>query len=72
MERRFARGANVFIKAIDSAGLQDVNNLLERYIDELVKNFQEDEAKAVQTILAEAQQRFIMIIPKAMRPPSAE
>jgi len=72
VQRRFSRGANVTLKTIDSAGLEDVRELLGRYIRELENNFQADEAAAVQLLLNEADKRFVMIVPKPMRPPSAE
>lgn len=72
VERRLARGANVMLKAVDPTGLRDIEELLKRYIEELEKNFQDAEATAVRDILGTAEQRFIAIIPKPMKPPSAE
>ena len=72
VQRRFSHGANVTLKTIDSAGLEDVRELLSRYLRELENNFQADEAAAVQLLLNEAEKRFVMIVPKPMRPPSAE
>jgi len=72
LQRRLSRGANVTLKAIDSSGLADVRELLSRYIRELENNFQADEAEAVTQLLGHAEKRFVMIVPKPMRPPSAE
>ena len=60
------------IKAISKEGLNDVRELLEKYISELEKAFQEREAKIVSEILKDAKKRFVMINPKPLRPPSAE
>jgi len=49
-----------------------VRELLGRYITELENNYQEEEAAAVDGLLDEAENRFVMIIPKPMRPVSAE
>ena len=72
LARRLARGANVKIAAISSTGLDDVNALLGTYIDELKKGFQDDEASAVAAIMHSAENRFVMIIPRPLRPASAE
>ncbi len=71
IERRLAKGANVFINKLTEEGLKDIQELLGIYIEELKKNFQEDEAEKVQELLDEAMSRFVMIVPKAMRPHSA-
>jgi glutamate synthase (NADPH/NADH) large chain len=70
--RRFAQGANVSLRKISEKGLTDVRELLSRYICELVNNFQADEADAVGQLLVEADKRFVMIVPRPMRPVSAE
>jgi len=71
IRRRLARGANVSIKDLTKEGFDDVQELLGIYIEELRKNFQEDEADEVQGILDHAMQRFIMIVPRPISPPSA-
>ena len=71
IERRLARGANVSIKKLSKEGLEDLKELLDIYIRELRNNFQEDEAKEVEALLGEANKRFVMIVPKPVRPPSA-
>jgi glutamate synthase (NADPH/NADH) large chain len=72
VERRLARGANISLKEIDGEGLIDIQRLLDRYIEELENNLQHDEAAIVKSLLQEAVNRFIMLVPKPMRPPSAE
>ncbi len=72
LRRRLARGANVTIERVDDAGLADIAELLGRYTAILRENFQETEAEAVDRLLAEAADRFVMIVPKALRPSSAE
>ncbi len=72
LEKRLSYGANVSLKMISDDGLVDVMELLGRYINELQNNFQTREAAAVSDLLKEAEKRFVMIIPKPMRPASAE
>jgi len=72
LRNRFAQGANISLKKIDANGLSDVRELLGRYIDELENNYQSGEAAAVEHLLDEAENRFVMIIPKHMRTVSAE
>jgi glutamate synthase (NADPH/NADH) large chain len=72
LAKRLARGANVSFKKINREGLADVRELLRRYIRELENNFQGEETAAVGQLLDEAEKRFVMIIPKPMRPVSAE
>jgi len=72
LKRRLARGANVNLKAIDAEGLEDIRMLLDRYVEELQNNFQLAEAAVVKALLQEAESRFIAIVPKPMKPPSAE
>lgn len=74
IEKRLARGANVAIKRLTDDGIKDIEELLSIYIKRLRENFQEDEADIVEGILKEAREkkeRFVMIMPKAHRPPSA-
>ncbi|MEW6429761.1 MAG: glutamate synthase-related protein [Thermodesulfobacteriota bacterium] len=72
VRRRLARGASMLIERIDEQGLVDVGELLSRYIRELEDNLQEEEANAVRILLAQAAERFVTLVPRAMRPPSAE
>ncbi|MEN8258679.1 MAG: glutamate synthase-related protein [Thermodesulfobacteriota bacterium] len=72
IERRLAKSANVKIQSLTGSGLADVSELLERYINELKKGLQNDEAHAVSIILHDPKKRFLAIVPKPLRPPSAE
>ncbi len=71
VKRRLARGANVSIKSLDDQGLRDVEELLGKYMDALKRTYQDGEAKEVEALLNQAKERFIMIVPKPVRPPSA-
>jgi glutamate synthase (NADPH/NADH) large chain len=70
--RRLATGADVGVMPLDEAGLDDVRELLERYIHELRSSFQDDEADAVQELLRDASERFVVIAPAHKNPPKAE
>jgi hypothetical protein len=70
--RRLARSANVTVTALDDDGLADVEDLLTMYIQELRGSFQDAEAAEVEEILTQAADRFCVIVPKAVRPLSAE
>jgi glutamate synthase (NADPH/NADH) large chain len=72
VERRLSKSAKVKISAVSQKGLRDIRQLLERYILELEQGFQRREAQAVTKILLDAAERFLMIKPRALRPPSAE
>ncbi len=72
LNRRLARGANVNIRKIDDQGYRDVEELLGIYINALKRAFQYKEAEKVAGILAEGKDRFVMIVPKSLKPPSAE
>ena len=68
LERRLAPGALVMIESINEEGLADIGRLLTRYINELENSLQLEEAEAVTEILAEAANRFAMIVPTPVRP----
>ena len=72
LARRLSRSAGVTISHVNKAGIDDLHELLGRYIVELEKTFQLEEARAVTGILREAADRFLMIRPRALRPVSAE
>ncbi|HID98272.1 MAG TPA: glutamate synthase [Thermodesulfobacteriaceae bacterium] len=71
VRRRLSVGANVSIKAIDDTGVKEVERLLGFYVQELRNSFQAEEADAVSEITAHAKERFVMIVPRPMRPSSA-
>lgn len=72
LTRRLAQAAHVSLRKVSRQGLDDIREMLGRYIYELESNFQISEAAAVEELLAGAESRFVMIIPKPMRPVSAE
>ncbi len=64
--RRVAQGTSVRLAALDDRGLADVEQLLSIYITELLHSYQEAEAAAVQALLDEARNRFVMLVPKPL------
>jgi hypothetical protein len=72
VQRRLAKGAGIRIRQVTRQGLRHIRQLLERYILLLEKGFQHEEAAAGLSILREAEDRFLMLTPKLLRPPSAE
>jgi glutamate synthase (NADPH/NADH) large chain len=70
--RRLARSAGVTVSHVAEEGIKDLQELLGRYIAELERTFQPEEAQAVALILADAAERFLMVRPKPLRPVSAE
>ena len=72
LERRLSRSAGVTISRVSKEGIDDLQELLGRYIAELERTFQLEEARAVTEILRESAGRFLMIRPRALRPVSAE
>ncbi len=72
IRQRLAKGADVAIRPVDEEGLKDIEELLIRYAAGLRATFQEHEAQEVERLLAEARQRFVMIVPAYRNPPKAE
>lgn len=72
LERRLSSAASVNIDPVSEKGLRDIGEMLARYIRELEKSFQKEEAGAVTEIMERAAHRFVMIVPKSLRPASAE
>jgi glutamate synthase (NADPH/NADH) large chain len=72
LSRRFATGASVKIRKISREGTLEVQKLLEKYIEELRRSFQDDEGDAVQRLADEAEERFVMIVPKSVTPKTSE
>jgi len=72
LRRRLAKGADVAFRSVDERGLDDVRELLVRYVSDLRASFQEEEALEVERLLAEAKERFVMIVPAHRNPPEAE
>lgn len=72
VRRRLARGAHVSVRPVDEGGERDVEELLGQYVEELRRSFQAEEAAEVAVLLEQVRTRFVMIVPKPLRPPSAE
>lgn len=70
--RRLASGADVAITPVSDDGLAKIRELLEKYVEELRASFQEEEAQAVELLMAEAKHRFVTIGPANKKPPKAE
>ena len=69
---RLARSADVTISHVNKEGINELQELLGKYIAELEGTFQFEEAQAVKEILQGAADRFLMIKAKPLRPLSAE
>jgi glutamate synthase (NADPH) large chain len=63
IERRLGEGAKVDLEEPDAQGVLDVQELLDRYADELRATDQDDEAERVLGLAAEAADHFLMIVP---------
>lgn len=64
LERRIAKGAKVFLYSLDKQGIQDVQELLGAYVQELLATAQYETAGRVQAWSDDAASQFIMISPK--------
>ncbi len=64
LKRRIAKGANISILPIDSKGIDDINELLNLYIQELTKFNQHENAKKLVNILSDVKSHFVQIIAK--------
>ncbi|MEJ2691102.1 MAG: hypothetical protein P8130_14400, partial [Deltaproteobacteria bacterium] len=72
LERRLARGAMVSLSPVDADGLAAIRELLAPYIQELEASFQQEEARAVTSLLDQAAERFTAIVPSPQRNLPAE
>jgi glutamate synthase (NADPH/NADH) large chain len=70
--RRLATGADVVLKNMDTEGMDGLKKLLSSYIWELNNSWQAEEAEAVGKLLADADKRFVMIVPRPKSPPRPE
>ena len=68
VRRRLARYAEVDILALDEAGRADLDELLGLYARHLRMSFQGLEAEVVESVLADAARRFVMLKPRALPP----
>lgn len=69
---RLASGADVAVCPLEDEGLNDIEELLKRYIQELRASFQDEEACAVEELLQNAAKRFVMLVPAYTRQTKAE
>jgi len=63
IEARLGEGAKVELKALDSEGLLDVDDLLSHYAKELEATDQDEEADRVRSLASSAADNFLMIVP---------
>ena len=63
IERRIAKGANVAIEPLSEKGIQDVKELLTKYIDALQEHDQFEEITELKGLLANPDQNFLQVIP---------
>jgi glutamate synthase (NADPH/NADH) large chain len=63
IEARLGEGAKVELKDLDSEGQLDVDDLLGRYAEELRATGQDDEAERMLSLVANAEENFLMIVP---------
>jgi len=68
VRRRLSKYAAVRLEPLDKAGRADLDELLGGYLDTLRANNQPVEAAAVQALLDQAAERFLMLLPKALPP----
>ncbi|SEN66993.1 glutamate synthase-related protein [Lihuaxuella thermophila] len=61
--RRIAKAAKVSLEPLDQKGVQDLNELLGAYLQELIRSGQLEEADKVEKLLQHPDQHFIQIIP---------
>lgn len=66
IKRRLARYAEVDLRTLDAGGRTDLDELLGLYVRHLRMSFQAEEADAVEALLADARQRFVMLKPRAL------
>jgi len=64
LRRRLARGAGVEIRSLDEEDVARVDELLLTYHRELLHSHQEEEADAVEEIMAAARNGFVKIVPE--------
>jgi glutamate synthase (NADPH/NADH) large chain len=70
--RRLSVSAKVTITQVNQKGLIDIRELLSRYVAELERGFQREEAQSVAAIMLNAGNRFLMIKPRPGRTLAAE
>ncbi|MED1467134.1 glutamate synthase-related protein [Bacillus salipaludis] len=63
IQRRIAKGAKVSVNPLNENGKNDVNELLGQYISLLENDGQVEEAKLLQSLLANLEDHFVQIVP---------
>lgn len=63
IKRRIAKGAKVSIESLNTKGINDINELLGRYIQQLENDGQILEAGQLKELLANPEQHFVQIVP---------
>ncbi|MEK5109498.1 glutamate synthase-related protein [Cytobacillus sp. FSL K6-0129] len=63
IERRIAKGAKVNVTELDQNGLDDVKELLEKYINLLMDQNQEEEAIGLKALLSDLSSHFLQVVP---------
>jgi glutamate synthase (NADPH/NADH) large chain len=63
IQRRLGEGAKVELKALDSDGLLDIDDLLSHYAAELRATDQDEEADRIMALAADAASNFLMVVP---------
>ncbi len=65
LRRRLAKGAKVSLQYLDVNGVADVQELLQAYQTELRRSGQTSTAKALQKLIVNPMEHFLMVIPNA-------
>jgi len=65
LERRRSRGAKIAIGELDAQGVLDVQELLDRYADELAGTGQPEESERVNALSADPRSHFLMSVPES-------
>ena len=63
IQRRIAKGAKVNIESLNEQGLNDIQDLLGKYVSLLKEQGQIDEADSLEQLLQEPSEHFVQIVP---------
>ena len=63
LQRRIANGAKVSIESLSEQGIQDIQELLGKYVSLLKEQGQIDEATSLQEMLQEPSDHFVQVVP---------
>ena len=67
IQGRLGEGAKVALADLDAEGILDIEDLLGHYAEELRATGQDEEAERVLTLISEAPEHFLMIIPEKVQ-----